>query len=125
MSPSSRRSSADCPGEEEVDELPVTLREETMRILALEREVAGSSPADFQPYLVEEAWEVWRLMQANVIREVYFRADRRTAVLILECAEVAEAKQVLSQLPLVSAGLIDFEVIPLEPYSGFRRLFAD
>jgi hypothetical protein len=96
-----------------------------MRILALEREVAGSSPADFQPYLVEEARDVWRLVQADVIRAVYFRTDRRTAVLILECAGVDEAKQVLSQLPLVSAGLIDFEIIPLEPYSGFERLFAD
>ena len=96
-----------------------------MRILALEIEKAAGSAANFQPHLVEEARKVWQLYQGDVIREVYFRADKNSAVLILECADVAEAKQKLSQLPLVSAGLIDFECIPLAPYSGFSRLFAD
>ena len=54
---------------------------------------------------------------------MYFRADRSTAVLILECAEIAEAEQTLSTLPLVHAGLIRFELIPLVPYPGFARLF--
>jgi hypothetical protein len=101
------------------------IREGSVRILALEIEKAGSSPAEFQPHLVEEAKKVWHLYQGAVIREAYFRADRNSAVLILECADVAEAKQKLSQLPLVSAGLIDFDFIPLMPYSGFARLFAD
>ena len=96
-----------------------------MRILALEIETAKASAADFQPHLVEEAKKVWQLYQGNVIREAYFRADRNAAVLVLECADVSEAEQALSQLPLVSAGLIEFELIPLIPYPGFSRLFAD
>ncbi len=44
---------------------------------------------------------------------------------MLECTNAAEAKQKLSQLPLVSAGVIDFDVIPLAPYSGLLRLFSD
>jgi hypothetical protein len=45
--------------------------------------------------------------------------------LILECADAAEAQQVLNTLPLVQAELITFKVIPLMPYSGLARLFAE
>ena len=32
------------------------------------------------------------------------------------------AKQILYKLPLVNKGLIDFEIIELQPYTGFTRL---
>ena len=35
------------------------------------------------------------------------------------------ARQILAQLPLVQAGLIEFEIIPLVPYDGFERLFGN
>jgi len=54
---------------------------------------------------------------------MYFRGDREEAVLILECADMEEAKMLLSSLPLVQAGLIEFKVISLVPYPGFERLF--
>ena len=63
-------------------------------------------------------------LQAGVFRELYFRQDRPEAVLILECADVEEAEGALNSLPLVKAGLITFEIIPLVPYPGFARLFA-
>lgn len=95
-----------------------------MRILALEVEKPEYAAFDSQSLLVEEASKVWKLYQEDVIREFYFQADRHLAVLMLECSDVKEAKQMLSELPLVSAGLIDFEIIPLAPYPGFSRLFA-
>ncbi len=95
-----------------------------MKILAMEKEVPGVAPAAFQPHLQAEAARVWELQQAGVLREIYFRQDRSDAVLILECADVAEAQRVLGTLPLVQAGLIAFEVIPLKPYPGLARLFA-
>jgi hypothetical protein len=100
-------------------------QEESMRILALEIEKPEASAPDFRPHLMEEARKVWQLYQDNVIREIYFRADRTSAVFMLECVDVEDAKQRLSELPLVSAGLIEFEFIPLTPYAGFSRLFAD
>jgi hypothetical protein len=36
-----------------------------------------------------------------------------------------EAQRLLETLPLVQAGLITFEVIPLIPYPGFERLFGE
>jgi hypothetical protein len=98
--------------------------EDYVRILALEVEKPGASAADFQPLLTEEARRVWQFYQDDFIREIYFRADETLAVIMLECSDVEEAKQKLAELPLVSAGLIDFELISLVPYPGFSRLFA-
>ena len=96
-----------------------------MKILAMEIETAGVKPEQYGPHLKAEARRVWELYQKGLIRELYFRADRSEAVLILECADVEAARQTLESLPLVQAGLIRFEVIPLVPYPGFARLFAE
>ena len=95
-----------------------------MRILALEVEKPGATADDFQPLLIDEARAIWQFYQDDFIREIYFRADRTSVVLMLECGDVEEAKAKLSELPLVSAGLIDFELIALVPYPGFSRLFV-
>lgn len=95
-----------------------------MKILAIEHEAEGVSADAFQPYLQAEARVVWRLYLAGVVRELYFRQDQHSAVLVLECESVAEAHDTLATLPLVAAGLITFELIPLVPYPGFARLFA-
>jgi hypothetical protein len=95
-----------------------------MKILAMEVETKGTQPEQYGPHLQAEARRVWELYQGGTIRELYFRADRAEAVLILECTDTKEAQEVLSSLPLVQAGLIRFELIPLVPYPGFARLFA-
>jgi hypothetical protein len=96
-----------------------------MKILAMEKEVPGIAVEQFTPHLRAEALRVWELNKAEVIREIYFRKDRPAAVLILECANVEEARKVLDTLPLVKAGLITFEIIPLAPYPGYARLFTE
>ena len=95
-----------------------------MKILAVEKEVPGVADDTFGPLLKAEAARAWELYQSGVIREMYFRADREEAVLVLECRDVHEAEKQLATLPLVKAGLIAFEVIPLRAYPGFERLFA-
>jgi hypothetical protein len=96
-----------------------------MKLLALERDIPNVHEADFRPHLQAEARRVWELYLSGVLREIYFRQDKSNAVLILECASLAEAQAVLHTLPLVQAGLIEFEVIPLAPYPGFARLFIE
>ncbi len=95
-----------------------------MKILAVEHETPGAAPSAFAPHLRDEAARVWALQQSGVLREIYFRADRAEAVLVLECADAAEAERHLATLPLVREKLIAFELIPLKPYPGFERLFA-
>lgn len=94
-----------------------------MKILALQKEVPGVPNDAYEPHLKDEAWRAWELHQSGVLRELYFRDDWPGAVLMLECDSVNAARDVLANLPLVSRGLIDFELIPLRPYPGFARLF--
>jgi muconolactone delta-isomerase len=97
-----------------------------MRILAIERPVAGVSGDRFTAELsAAEARRAWDLHQAGTIRELYFRADEPAAVLVLESADADEARRTLATLPLVAAGLIEFEVMALRAYPGFARLFAN
>ena len=94
-----------------------------MKILALEHELAGATPEKFQQLARAEAARAWELYQQGSLRELYFRADRREAVLVLESEDAESARQVLETLPLVKHGLITFELIPLVAYPGFARLF--
>ena len=95
-----------------------------MRVIALETEVEGGSAERFRELAVAEAARLWELVQAGVVRETYFRSDRHVAVLILEAADLDEARRHLETLPLVRDRLITFELIGLRPYPGFARLFA-
>ena len=95
-----------------------------MKILALEHELPGATAENFQRQAEAEARKAWELHQAGVIRELYFRADRNEAVLVLECASSVEAQGILAELPFVRERLIAFELIPLKAYPGFERLFS-
>ncbi len=95
-----------------------------MKILAFERELPSATPEQFQRYAIEEAHTAWELYQSGAIRELYFRADQHTAVLVLENDSTDEAATILAALPFVRQGLITFDLIPLTAYSGFARLFG-
>ncbi len=96
-----------------------------MKILALDIIQPGVEPKrDFYPHLREEVETAWKLYKSGVVRELYFRQppDRAGAVLVLECVDLDEARHVLSTLPLVKHGLIDWELIPLGPFTSFETL---
>ncbi|MCX6137692.1 MAG: hypothetical protein NTV54_09390 [Ignavibacteriales bacterium] len=93
-----------------------------MKILAIEKETLGAAGNAFAPHLRAEAFRALELYLDGVIRELYFRADQKAAVLILECESVGAAEKALATLPLVQRGLIAFDYIPLAPYPGFKRL---
>lgn len=95
-----------------------------MKIIAFEYPVVpGTGSGEYQPHLEAEARAIYDLMQRDVVREAHFRADRHDAVLILECDTLQAAEAHVVTLPLVKAGLIRFELIPLVPYTGLERLF--
>lgn len=94
-----------------------------MKIIAIEHELPGAQAGEFSRFSRAEAARAWELHRQGIIRELYFRADRNEAVLILECDSLAAAQQALDTLPLVEHGLIAFDLIPLKAYPGFARLF--
>lgn len=95
-----------------------------MKFMALEKDVTGVIAEQIPATVLEaEAAEVWRLYQAGIIREIYYRHDRKAAVIILECTDLGAAQKVIAGLPLVRDRYIDFEVAGLIPYRGFLRMF--
>jgi len=92
-----------------------------MKILAIETELKKLSTNSDKEILKNEAHAVFELQQKDILREIYFD-ENHCAVLILECTGKTEAEKILSELPLVKNGFIQFEIRELHPYTGFSRL---
>lgn len=95
-----------------------------MRILALERDPPVPPRPDITGLLRDEAARVWTMTKLGLIRDIWFTADDRRAVLMLECSSLVEAREHLATLPLVRTGVIDFTLHELRPYDGYERLFG-
>lgn len=96
-----------------------------MKILALDKLVEGVDPQrDIVPLLRDEATVVWQRIVEGSLREIYSRGDRGGAALILEAEDVEAAHRILAEQPLVKAGFVDFDLIPLLPYRQLGMLFA-
>jgi predicted aconitase with swiveling domain len=52
------------------------------------------------------------------------RGDRPGAVVILECRDIDDAKTIMAELPLVKEKFIEFDFIPLSPFTPFASLFG-
>ncbi len=94
-----------------------------MKILALSKRPEGVTTEQIAPNRIAEAAQAWELYASGTFRELYFRTDKPGAVVILECASVEEAQKALATLPMVEAGGLDFDIIPLGPFLEFRHLF--
>lgn len=95
-----------------------------MRILAIEHERNANALPVPAAVLRDEARTVWDLQKRGVIREVWFTASDRRAILLLECANAAEAHEVLCGMPLVRHAASEFTVLELRSYDGLERLFS-
>ena len=84
-----------------------------MKILCLDRPQPGATFEKYQPHLEKEACHPWGAYKAGIVREIYSRQDRPGVAIVLESENASAAQRVLADPPLVKAGLIDFEVIPV------------
>ena len=97
-----------------------------MKVLAVGHAQSGVGWEHIAPYVGEEARHVWELYESDRVREFYLRADYQPGVvLIFECDDATEAERLVAELPIVGAGLLEFEVVPLRPYAGLRQLFGN
>lgn len=92
-----------------------------MKILAIEKELKTVDWEKESQTLIEEAKSAYNLLLKGSLREIYF-TENKNAVLVLECVNKITATQLLSKLPLVEKKIIDFEIMGLQPYTGFSRL---
>lgn len=101
---------------------PPPIAGSTGRVLALDRLAAAATPEDLAPHLADEACHAWALWKGGVIRENYLRTDRLGGALVPEVPGISGARAVRDELPLVKAGLIEFECLALEAFMGFEAL---
>ena len=95
-----------------------------MKIIAFDKiNLAPEEMGKIDPLLNAEARHTWEMYKSGKFREIYFRTDHPGAVIILECENVDEAKKLMADLPLVKAGYIEFEYIPVGPFTPFEGLF--
>jgi hypothetical protein len=95
-----------------------------MKMLCLDRPLPGATFEKYQPYLNDEVRRTWQAYENGFVREIYFRQDRPGVTIILECANVDEARKAFADFPLAKAGLIEFDIIPLGPFVNWEMLFA-
>jgi len=96
-----------------------------MKILAFEHKLPGATADQFQQYANDETSKVSEYLQTGIIHELYFRADKDEAVLILDCQSIDKARKILEALPFARENLITFELLPLKAYSGYERQFVN
>ncbi len=95
-----------------------------MKILVLPKPIEGVPREELLQHAAEEIQAVWELYAQGICREFYTRANEPgRVVLMFESASVEAAKEALATLPFAQLHLIDFDVIPLAPFTGLSRLF--
>jgi hypothetical protein len=95
-----------------------------MKILVMPKPIEGVSREELLQHAPAEVRAVWDLYEQGICREFYTRANEPgRVVMMFESASVEAAKEVLATLPFARLHLIDFDLIPLAPFSGLARLF--
>ena len=95
-----------------------------MKILVMPKPIEGVSREELLQHAPAEVRAVWELYEQGICREFYTRANEAgRVVLMFESENVEAAKEALATLPFVQLHLIDFDLIPLAPFTGLARLF--
>src|SRR5437870_13303268 len=95
-----------------------------MKILVLPKPIEGVAREELLQHAAEEIQAVWELYAQVICREFYTRANEPgRVVLMFESASVEAARDALVTLLFAQLHLIDFDVIPLAPFTGLARLF--
>jgi hypothetical protein len=81
-----------------------------MKVLAI-----SNNTGDPTPHIPDEMQRIAELQAGGVIEQLYLKADRSGAVIMLETESAEEAERQLATLPLVQSGLTRFEVTELMP----------
>lgn len=83
------------------------------------------SPSDFGSYEAAEASRVWELYAASKLKEIYLMTEQLGAVIVLDCADRAEAERIISSLPMVQAGLFNVSITSLGPWSEMTTMLHE
>jgi hypothetical protein len=95
-----------------------------MQILAVSKMKEDADRSKMGPHLSNEIKHTLEAYLDGHIRNFWFKAEEMGIVLLLESADKEEAQRVLGEMPLVVAGFIEFDVIPLLPLMPLGMLIG-
>jgi len=84
---------------------------------------AGTPSEQIQAIGKAESQKVWEYYSTGKVRLMYYFANRKGAVMMLNADSHDEAIALANSFPMAEAGLVEMEVIELAPYTGLERLF--
>ncbi|AFY75057.1 hypothetical protein Syn7502_03173 [Synechococcus sp. PCC 7502] len=95
-----------------------------MQILVIARVKLGIPIEQVLPLITPESVQVWEFYASEQVRQVYYIADMSGAVMLWESESVESVTQELQKLPMVKAGILTCEILPLKSYTGYASLFT-
>ena len=94
-----------------------------MKLLTIGRLRSGADLREIGAHATAEMRALWDLYTAGTVREMYTPGGPG-AVLVLEAPSAADAAAAVNRLPLVTAGVIEFDVIELHPFTALSMALA-
>jgi hypothetical protein len=95
-----------------------------MKIIVILRAKPNADMSKMPALIPHEEHHVWRLSVSGELRAIdYNLAEFGSVVLTCEVADLARAKAIVDDLPLIKNGLLAPEYLPLQPYDGIANLF--
>ena len=95
-----------------------------MQFLLIARVVEGVEWSRFCLIWKRKQKDVWEKYTAQIVRSIHYIADNSGAILMCETANLEAMQEIAAQFPMVKAGVLKIEVLPLKPYTGLASLFA-
>ena len=98
-----------------------------MQVLAIATAHSGVSADQLSGLTRAEEANSWRLYARGILRQFYGRnptQDALGAVFIFEVSDLSEARALVSEFPMVRAGLLRADLLELTPFRSFEALFA-
>jgi hypothetical protein len=95
----------------------------TQKVFGLARPVDSVTWADMLPVMQLEAAHLWSLYERGVARDAWIRTDQLGAVYVLESTP-DQAARLLAEQPMVTRGLLRFEIVPVGPFTPLSLLFG-
>jgi muconolactone delta-isomerase len=96
--------------------------EREMKIMAVGTLPAPLSTEQVDHFMPSEVPATLQLYLDGKMEQFWRRDDGKGVVFLMATGSVDEARQLLGDLPLVSGGLLHFELYPLSPLSPLGRL---
>jgi hypothetical protein len=95
-----------------------------MQILAIGTKKESATPEQMGPYLADEVKHTLEAYLDGKVRDFWFKVGSMGVVLMLESADEDEALSIINELPLVAAGLVNFELIELQSLKPLGMLIG-